>query len=299
MTDFPFLALADASPLPRCRWHSCATSFASPLLGKTDMNAHITSHKSSEAANRFPLDWPEAIAFGRSDLAPDGTLRVGVYRGSPSSYLQGAEGELDRGVGFLLGRSVADALGVVFRPIVFPKNADVLAAVEAAEVDLVFTNATPARARFIEFTDALVDVEKSILVPGSSPHVELAALEGLPLRIGINVGSSTGTELKPRYPFAELVPIASLDEAARLLSAGQLDGFATNKAILFELADQVPGARVLPGAWGHEHFALGTPRGRMAGREFLHRFAKLADNNGRLREAVAVSRLRGTAPPQT
>lgn len=263
------------------------------------MNAQSTSNMLSEATGRSLLDWPEVIAKARSELAANGTLRVGVYRGSPSSYLQGTEHEYDRGVGFLLGRSVADALGVAFQPIVFPKNADVLVAVEASEVDLVFTNATPARARFIEFTDALVDVEKSILVPGNSPFVELATVKERPMRIGINVGSSTGVELKPEYPLANLVPIATLDEAARLLSTGQLDGFATNKAILFELADQVPGSRVLPGAWGHEHFALGTPRGRIAGREFLLRFATLAKSNGRLCEAVAVSRLRGTATPQT
>ena len=260
---------------------------------------------SASTPNPSPLlglsrcDWPQAIAAGRAELAPNGQLRVGVYRGSPSSYLQGTASEPDRGVGFMLGRSAADVLGVTFKPIIFSKNADVLAALDASEVDLVFTNATPARASVIAFTSALLDVEKSILVPGDSTHSNLEQIHSLPLRIGINVGSTTGIELQPLYPNAELVPVATLAVAARQLACGDLDGFATNKAILFELADQMQDARVLPGAWGYEHFALGTSVSHLAGREFLSHFAKLAQINGRLYEAIAFSRLRGTAKPHS
>jgi len=239
-------------------------------------------------------DWPQRIAQGRAALAPNGVLNVGVYTGSPSSYVPGGAGEPDRGVAFMLGRAAADTLGVAFKLVVFPKNADLLAAVAQDQVDLVLTNATQARSQIMVFSPTLLDVEKSVLVPTNSPCVDLESMALLALRMGVSTGSSSGTELAARYPRMTLYPVAGLQTASRMLAAGELDGFASNKAILFELADQLPGARVLPGAWEMEHFALGALKTRAASQPFLVGFAHLLQHNGRLAEAVAFSRLRGT-----
>jgi len=239
-------------------------------------------------------DWPQRIAQGRAALAPNGALKVGVYTGSPSSYVPGGSGEPDRGVAFMLGRAAADALGVAFRLVAFPKNADLLAAVAQDQVDLVLTNATQARAQIMVFSPTLLDVEKSVLVPANSLCGDLDGIARSALRMGVSTGSSSGTELAALYPRMTLHPVAGLQTVVRMLAAGELDGFASNKAILFELADQLPGARVLPGAWGFEHFALGAPKTRAASLPFLAGFAHLLQHNGRLAEAVAFSRLRGT-----
>lgn len=236
----------------------------------------------------------DATAEERHALAPTGVLRVGLYRGSPSSILEGLNGEASRGVGYLLGRAFAQQLGVEFERHVHAKNADVLNAMEEGLLDLVFTNATAPRTRFIDFSPTVLDIEKSVLVTASSTYDTLEALHGLPVKIGINVGSSTGTELAASFPEASLEPVPTLEQAASWLASAAIDGFATNKAILFELADQLPGSRVLAGAWGAEHFALGIPKGRAVGRQFLDRFARRAESCGLLAKAVACSRLRGT-----
>jgi polar amino acid transport system substrate-binding protein len=236
----------------------------------------------------------DATAEERHALAPTGVLRVGLYRGSPSSILEGTNGEASRGVGYLLGRAFAQQLGVEFERHVHAKNADVLNAMERGLLDLVFTNATAARTRFIDFSPTVLEIEKSILVTASSAYDTLEALHGLPVKIGVNVGSSTGTELATVFPRASLEPVPTLEQAASWLASAAIDGFATNKAILFELADQLPGSRVLAGAWGAEHFALGIPKGRAVGRPFLDRFACRAESSGLLAKAVASSRIRGT-----
>ena len=233
----------------------------------------------------------------RAVLAPTGRLRVGVYSGSPSSFVQGAPGEPARGVGYLLGQAMAEALGVPFEAVVFPANAALLAAVGQGQVDIVFTNATAERARSMDFSPTVLDVQKSVLVPAASTLASLDALRGRAARIGVSAGSSTGSELAQVYPDARVQPVPTLQEAARLLERGALDGFATNNAILYEMADRVPGARVLPGAWGLEHFALGIPPGRGEGRDFVARFAREAARSGRLQRAVQQSRLRGTVAP--
>lgn len=274
---------------PVLRW-SAALSVLLALTGCASAPQALTASSAVVALS--------STAAERAALAPTGVLRVGVYNGSPSSYVASQGGEPVRGVGYLLGQSLAQQLGVPFEPVVFPKNADVIAAARQGQVDLVFTNATPARARFLDFTPAVLDVEKSVLVPAASAFTSLDALRGQSVRIGVSAGSSTGAELAPIYPAAHLEPMPTLQQAGQWLGQGRLDGFATNKAILFELADQVPGSRVLPGAWGREHFALGIPQGRAAGRPFLERFARETAASGALQKVVEQSRLRGTVTPQ-
>jgi len=79
-----------------------------------------------------------------------------------------------------------------------------------------------------------------------------------------------------------------------MLAARELDAFATNKGILFELADTLPGARVLPGRWGLEHLAIGIPKGRDAGAPWLREFAEQAGASGAVRRAAERAGLRGT-----
>ena len=47
-----------------------------------------------------------------------------------------------------------------------------------------------------------------------------------------------------------------------MMTSGKLDAYATNKASLFEMAEKLPGSKVLDGRWGVEHFAVAIPKGR-------------------------------------
>ena len=241
----------------------------------------------------FPAPMPEE----RRALAPGGALRVGLYSGSPTSYLAPGEGHPERGVGYLLGRELARALGIPFEPVIHPRNADLLKAVRSDEVDVVFTNATSERASYIHFSQPLLALEKSVLVPTESPARTLGAVTAEGSRIGFSAGSSTAAEFGQIYPQVSLVAVQSLSEAAALLADASLDGFATNKAILGQLAAAMGGGRILDGAWGVEHLALGIPVTRGAGLPFLRRFAAWATGSGALAQAVAQSGLQGVKAP--
>src|SRR6516164_1453404 len=89
-------------------------------------------------------------------LAPTGKLRVGLYPGTPTSIIGDPASGNAKGVGFDLGRELAKAAGVPFEPVVFPKNAEVLAAAKAGTVDMVFTNATPARMNDMDFSPTVL-----------------------------------------------------------------------------------------------------------------------------------------------
>jgi len=240
---------------------------------------------------------PLATAAAKRDLAPTGPLRVGVYLGSPSSVLVGAAPGEERGVGYDLGRALAARLGVPFKPVIFPNNAEVLAAIKAGTLDVIFTNMTPARARDMDFSSPFLDVEKSFLVGPTSTLDSIAALRRPGLRIGVSEGSSTQGELAPEFPGAAIVPAPSLKAAVEMLRDGRIDAFATNNAILYEMSDALPGSRVLPGRWGMEHFAAAIPKGRAQQLPAVDAFIADAMADGTVARAVTRAGLRGTVAP--
>lgn len=229
-------------------------------------------------------------------LAPTGTLRVAVYPGSPTSLVEQAPPESMRGVSVDLGRALAVRLGVPSHVAVYPRLAEALAAVQRGEADFTITNATAERARVVDFAPTLVDLELGVLVPPASRLVTVEGMDGAGLTIGVSQGSSSERVLGARFQRAKLRTFATLEAARAALVAREVDGFATNKAILFELAERVPGGRVLDGRWGTEHLAPAVPKGREAGHATLKAFTEEVRINGELEAASRRAGLRGTAP---
>jgi polar amino acid transport system substrate-binding protein len=255
------------------------------------------------AGNAIAPSPPAAQSLGvaaspQQVLAPLGRLRVGLYPGSPTSLIGDAGAADAKGLGLELGRALAQRLGVAFEPVVFAKNADLLEALKAARVDMSFTNATPERALEMDFSAPVLSIEKGYLVPFGSPIRELADVDRAGVRIGVSQGSSSERELAHEFKQAVLVPTATISSAIDMLASGTLAAFATNKAILFEMSDELPGSKVLAGHWGLESMAIAIPKGREAGLPLLQDFAREAQAQGLIARAVQRVGLRGTiAPP--
>lgn len=231
-------------------------------------------------------------------LAPTGALRVAVYLGSPTSLVRNPQTGETKGVALDLGRAMADALGVPSVLVEFPTNAEALAAVKDTRADFAFTNATPARANDMDFSPAVFGVEQGYLVPQGSSLDSATAVDQRGTRIGVTRGSTSERELARIVKAATVVPVPTLKDAARMLTDGALDAYATNKAILYELSDSVPGSRVLPGAYGREAFAIAVPKGRDAALPWLRKFVGDAQAKGQVKRAVERAGLRGTSPPE-
>ncbi|MGZ5033337.1 MAG: transporter substrate-binding domain-containing protein [Usitatibacter sp.] len=229
----------------------------------------------------------------RQVLAPGGKLRVGLYPGSPTSLIEDPASGEARGVGHDLGRELARRLGVSFEAVVFANNAQLQDAAKAASVDLVFTNATPSRAKALDFTPTVLEVEQGYLVPARSPIASTANLDRAGVRVGVSEGSTSQDVLTRELKHATVVPVASLKACVDALAQGKLDAFATNKAILFEMSDKLPGSRVLDGRWGLEHFSLGIPKGREQAMPYLGQLAEAARKDGVVDRAVERAGLRG------
>lgn len=239
-----------------------------------------------------PVVSPQA----RAALAPAGKLRVGVYAGSPTSMVVDQGGH-KAGVSYELGREFARWLNVPFEPVEYRRIADVIEAMKAGELDFTFTNATEARAQDVNFTLPMLSLELGYLVPAGSRLASLAEIDRAGVRVGVTEGSTSQGTLTRTYRHAQVVPVPSVKAAATLLAQHKLDAFATNKGILYELADGLPGARVLDGRWGLEHMAIAVPRGRTAGMSYLSSFALTVRRDGTLQSIITRAGLRGTVEP--
>lgn len=238
---------------------------------------------------------PAATAELRQALAPTGALRIAVYPGSPTSLVRRPDSEEPRGVSVDIGREMARRLGVPARLVEFERVQQVIEAVRSGQADMTITNATATRAALVDFTEPLVALELSYLVMPGSPVASISEVDRAGIRVGVSQGSSSQATLGRVYRHASLVTASSLKAAAEMLKDGRIDAFATNKGILFQLADGLPGARVLEGRWGAESLAIAVPKGREGGRAWLANFAASARKQGLVQRAADRAGLRGLA----
>jgi polar amino acid transport system substrate-binding protein len=230
----------------------------------------------------------------RQALAPTGSLRVGVYPGSPTSLVQNASGQR-AGVALELGQFMGQQLGVPVQVVEFSRVAEIIDAIQRGQVDMTFTNASPARARQVTFTRPLVQLELGLLLPANSAVMRFAQIDRAGVRVGVSQGSSSQAALGQQLKLAQVVPVASLDVAQKMLRDGQLDAFATNKGILFEMREKLPGFTVSEDRWGLENLAIAVPKGRDAGQNFLDAFADQVTRTGQLAAMAQRAGLRGLA----
>jgi ABC-type amino acid transport substrate-binding protein len=140
------------------------------------------------------------------DLAPTGHLRVGVYAGSPTSQVTDPETKQNHGVTYDLGSEFAARLNVPVEYISFPRVADVIAAIRDGKVDFTVTNATPVRARDVNFSQILLMIELGYLVPANSSISRPEQIDGPGIRIGVSKGGTSERVLAEKYKNAKIFP---------------------------------------------------------------------------------------------
>ena len=227
-------------------------------------------------------------------LAPTGKLRVGVYPGSPTSMLRDpASGEV-KGVSVDLGKELAKRLGVPYEQVEYQRVAEVVEALKSGAADFTITNASPARAKDVDFTQPLVSIALGYLVVSGSPIATLADIDRPGIRVGVTQGSTSQSTLPRELKNAVVVTAPNLNAAIEMLKQRKIDAFATNKAILFEMSDSLPGSRVLDGRWGVEYLAIAIPKGRDEAMVYMRNFVEDANSKGLVTRAVERAGLRGT-----
>jgi polar amino acid transport system substrate-binding protein len=231
----------------------------------------------------------------RQALAPTGKLRVGVYPGSPFSMIKDPVTGETKGVTVEVGKALAARLGVPYELVEFQRAAENLAALKAGQIDVTLSNASPARLKEYDWTPPLLLIELGYLVMPGSPVATYTDVDKPGIRVGVSQGGTSHSTLTRELKNATVVPAASMKIAIDMLSQRRIDAFATNKANLFEMADSLPGSRMLDGRWGLEHLAMAIPKGREQAAEYVRKFAEDIKSEGLVARAAASAGLRGVA----
>ncbi|TAM43478.1 MAG: transporter substrate-binding domain-containing protein [Gammaproteobacteria bacterium] len=207
----------------------------------------------------------------RQVLVPTGKFRVGLYRGGPTNVIvDPVPGEM-KGVEFYLGEELARRIGVPYESIVYPTPKALVEDAKSGGWDAAFIALRPERESIVNYTEVYLNIEHGYLVPAGSPITAIGEVDRPGIRVGVPAGGAVIPPLKRTLKNAELVEVG-MPGAADLVRSGKVGIFAANKANLFEIADKLPGSRVLDGRFSVDRFALAVPKGREIGMAYVRKF---------------------------
>src|SRR5919106_2134714 len=117
------------------------------------------------------------------ELAPSGTLRVGLNYGNFLLVLKDAPDGSPRGIAPDLGRELGRRLGAPVEFVRFRQAGELADAVRDGKCDVGFLGAEPQRAAEIAFTKAYLEIPVTYLVPPGSPIGTMADIDREGVRI--------------------------------------------------------------------------------------------------------------------
>lgn len=235
----------------------------------------------------------------RSELAPTGTLRVGLNHGNFLLVTPGSSASDPRGVAPDLARELGRRLGVPVEFIRFDTAGGLADGARTGAWDVAFLGAEPQRANEIAFTAAYLEIPATYLVPAGSPIRSVADVDRPGVRIAVSEKSAYELYLSRTLKQAQLLRTKGIDGSFELFVADKLEALAGLKPRLLTDVQKLPGARLLEGQFTAVQQAIGTPKSREAGAKYLREFVEDVKASGLVAQAIARNAVQGVsvAPP--
>ena len=233
----------------------------------------------------------QSLGAVRAELAPTGALRAGLNRSNFLLVVKDSPAENPRGVAVDMAGELARRLDVAVAFLNFESPGKMADAVKTW--DVAFLGAEPARAGEIDFTPAYVEIEATYLVPAGSALKSIDDVDRAGVRISVSNRSAYDLYLSRALKHAELVRADGLDASFDRFVADKLDALAGLRPRLVIDVDRVPGARILEGRFTAIQQAIGTPKGRPAGAQYLREFVAEVKASGFVAELIERHGARG------
>jgi polar amino acid transport system substrate-binding protein len=235
----------------------------------------------------------EATQAARNELTPTGKLRVGV---NMSNFLLTRTDERTgqpAGVAVDLGHELGRRLGVPVEIIPYPNPGALADAAPTGAWDVGFLGAEPQRANEIDFTAAYVEIEATYLVPPGSALRSIAEVDRDGIRIAVPTKSAYELYLTRSLKNAKLVHEKGADNAFKRFVDDKLDALAGLRPRLVTDCDKLPGSRIIEGRFTAVQQAVGTPKGRSAGAQYLREFVEDIKASGLVAKTIEANGVRG------
>ena len=235
----------------------------------------------------------------RSEIAPSGKLRVGLNHGNFLLVTPGSSATDPRGVASDVARELGRRVGVPVEFIKFDTAGKLGDGVKTGAWDVAFLGAEPQRANEIAFTAAYLEIPATYLVPAGSPLRSIDEVDKPGIRIAVSDKSAYELWLSRNIKHAKLVLTQGLDSSFDVFVAQKLEALAGLKPRLLTDVQKLPGARILDGQFTAVQQAIGTPKSREAGAQYLRAFVEDVKASGLVAEAITKNGAQGVsvAPP--
>jgi polar amino acid transport system substrate-binding protein len=214
----------------------------------------------------MPLD-------ARLELAPTGTLRVGINFGNAVLVKRGVDG-VARGIAVDLAAELAGTLKVPVEFVTYASAGRMADGAKDGAWDVAFLAADPDRSNEITFSAPYLEIETTYLVREDAPMGNVLDVDRDGVRIAVSARSAYDLFLARNLRFAHLVRAAGPDASAELFFKDHLDALAGIRPMLVEIARDNPGTRVLDGRFSVVQQAVGTPRGRDGAAQYVRDFVE-------------------------
>lgn len=235
----------------------------------------------------------------RRELAPSGTLRIGLNYQNFLLVLKDASDGSPQGIAPDLGRELAARTRLPMQFVRFPKAGLLADAVKDDAWDVAFLGAEPQRADSIAFSAAYLEIPVTFLVPPGSPIRSVADVDREGVRIAVAEKSAYDLYLTRNMKKAKLLRVAGIDESFELFAREKLEALSGLKPKLVADAAKLPGSRVLDGQVTAVQQACGTPRAREHAARYLRAFIEDIKASGLVERTIRKHGIGGVtvAPP--
>jgi polar amino acid transport system substrate-binding protein len=220
-------------------------------------------------------------------FVPTGKLRVGVAYAPVSTPIFVAKDTAGNvhGVPLDLGNALAKTLGVPIEIVVVGTTGELTDACSSGAIDIGFMPADDERRTRVDFSPPYFVIESTYLVAGHSAIETLAEVDRREVTVVGIAGSTTMRAAVRSLNNAKVVPARSLDEAMGMMKAGTAQAFALTHDALPTLQKQLPGSRILDGAFQTTGVAIAVQKDHPAALEYVKDFVESAKANGLVRRA--------------
>jgi polar amino acid transport system substrate-binding protein len=233
------------------------------------------------------------VAFGQAEptaeIAPGAKLRVGMI----SIAVLG-------GVAEPVAEFIGQKLGVAVEPVMYPNPDAYLQSFGKGEWDVAIGPRVLAPADKADSTANIWTISLVYVAAPGREFPDVASVDQAGVKIGTIRGAPSDRVLTREIKAAEIVRIplspTIAADAADLLRSGKASVFGADSGVGYPAAQALPGAKIVPGAFGSVLVAMALPKGRSPAAQAL--LAKLVDEakqTGIVQKAINAKGLKGVS----
>jgi polar amino acid transport system substrate-binding protein len=229
----------------------------------------------------------------KAQLAPNGTLRVGVNHSNHLLVNAGSAHGAPRGIVADLGADLARKLGVEVQYIGFSTVGATFDGGLSGQWDVAFLGAEPQRAAQMTFTAAYLEIPVTFLVPAGSTIRTIADVDREEVRVAVADRSAYDLFLTRELKRAKLVRADGIPGSVELFRKEHLEVLGGLRPALLADAPKFPGSRILEGQITAVQQAICTPKDRPAGAAYLRAFVEASKKSGLVQRLIDQHGVRG------